>query len=388
LFLLLSFSFALGLAYSQKNFYTDNVAELSRSLIGDENTARIESWYFAAQDRVDRLKYSVFGGSTVPFREDTVAVPIQPDADARWVEMEAAAYVTPVATPVKPAPLVLPQTVQLANDPAPGEGVWSTAGLPHSSPDDVLMAKTFIRPDKARPYSTVGMLLIDKRRVQLHITGGVTDPGGDRGVVGPGIIPDADRATLLAAWNGGFRGPHGGYGMVADGKQYRPLRDGLASIAVMKDGSIRMGEWGRELTWSDDMVAVRQNAVLLVDNCQVSPRTNEGNDTWGYVKVDSSEFITWRSAVGLTRNGDLLVAAGNSLSADSLAHALWAGGACYAMQLDINSPYVLTSLFFQQPDSSLKASRFMDSMPDNPARFLSKQDHDFMYVTLDESNYK
>ena len=30
----------------------------------------------------------------------------------------------------------------------------------------------------------------------------------------------------------------------------------------------------------------------------------------------------------------------------------------------------------------------MDSMPDNPARFLNKQQRDFMYVTLDETNYK
>ena len=109
--------------------------------------------------------------------------------------------------------------------------------------------------------------------------------------------------------------------MIADGKQYRPLRDGLASVAVMKDGIRHHGEWGRDLTWSDDMVAVRQNAIMLVENCKVSHRTNEGNETWGYVEVNSSEFITWRSAIGLTRNGNLMVAAGNSLSADSLAQA-------------------------------------------------------------------
>ena len=33
-------------------------------------------------------------------------------------------------------------------------------------------------------------------------------------------------------------------------------------------------------------------------------------------------------------------------------------------------------------------AKFMESMPDNPARFLSKQAKDFMYVTLDETNYK
>jgi hypothetical protein len=249
------------------------------------------------------------------------------------------------------------------------------------------MAKTFIRPDKARPYASVGVLLLDKRRIRLHLTGGTEDPGGDRGVKGPGVIPGADRPALLAAWNGGFRGPHGGYGMVADGKTYRPLRDGYASVAVLADGSILMGQWGRDLQWRDDMIAVRQNAVLLVDNCQVSGRTKEGNDTWGYVEVNSSEFITWRSAIGITANGDLMVAAGSSLSADSLARAMWAAGACYAMQLDINSPYVLTSLFYAQPDGTVKAGKFMSSMPDNPARFFATQARDFMYVTLDETNF-
>jgi hypothetical protein len=136
------------------------------------------------------------------------------------------------------------------------------------------------------------------------------------------------------------------------------------------------------------MEACRQNAVLLVDRGEVSKRTAEGNDTWGYVQVNSSEFITWRSAIGVTKDGNLLVAAGNSLSAETLAKALWAAGAEYAMQLDINSPYVLTSLFFPQPDGSVKPERFMEAMPDAPGRFLRTQERDFMYLVVDESRYR
>jgi hypothetical protein len=361
------------------------MAELSRALIGDENTARLESWYFAAHDRFDRLRYGIFGGPADPFSDS-------PGTEASSIvgagDDQAAAEVPPVSIALRrPAPLHLPEVKSLRSEPRDGEGVWNTAGLPRSSPDDVLMAKTFLRPDAARPYAVAGVLLVDRRRVRLHITGGVESPGGDRGVRGPGVIPAAERGHLLVAWNGGFRGPHGGYGMYADGRQYRPLRNGFASVVLFKDGSVRMGEWGRDLSWSDDIEAVRQNAVLLVDNCEVSRRTNEGINTWGYVQVNSAEFITWRSAIGLTKDGDLLIAAGNSLSAATLAKALWAAGACYAMQLDINTPYVLTSLFFVQPDGSLKAAKFMDSMVDSPARFLGTQANDFMYLTLDESRY-
>ncbi|MBI5949615.1 MAG: phosphodiester glycosidase family protein [Chloroflexi bacterium] len=376
-----------AVAYPMRSKFTAQGADLSRRVIGDENTARIEGWYFRLQDRVEKTKYSLFGGETDPFADSSVRVDVIPKPEGLsvvyWVGKDASGQPA-IADLFRPPPMKPPETRQLRDDPASGEGVWTTSGLPRSSPTDMLMAKTFIRPDKSRPYATVGVLLIDSRRVRLTMSGGTVDPGGDLGVKGPGNIPSEVQKNLLVAWNGGFKGPHGGFGMVADGKTYRSLRDGLASMAVTKDGQIFMGEWGRTLAWRDDFVAVRQNAVLLVENGEVSKRTAEGNDTWGYVNVNSAEFITWRSAVGLTKDGNLLVAAGTSLSAASLAQALWAAGAWTAMQLDINNPYVLTSLFFAQPDGSLRAERFMDAMPGSASRFLSTQERDFMYVTVED----
>src|SRR5262249_34822748 len=143
--------------------------------------------------------------------------------------------------------------------------------------------------------------------------------------------------------------------------------------------------------WSDDFAAVRQNAVLLVEDGQITRMARDqgtNNNIWGYVAVASQEFITWRSAIGLTENGDLIVAAGNNLSANTLAKGMQAAGAVTAMQLDINTPYVLVSLFFQDPGGKLRANRLMDTMADkNAARFLSKQTQDFMYVVLDETNF-
>ncbi len=388
----LAFVVAMGLAYTQKDKYSDDAADLSRKLIGDENTARVEGWYFAAKDRTDRLKYRVIGGDTNPFDESAAVVQYvdKPMGRTILVDLSRPIDTSGLSIPnlFKPRPMEPPKTIALRDSLEAGEGVWTTAGLPRTSPADMLMAKTFIRPDKTRPYASVGVLLIDARRVRMKVVGGTVDPGGDRGVKGPGIIPPGDQKNLLMAWNGGFKGPHGGFGMVAEGKEYRPLRNGLASIAVLKDGTIKMGEWGRSLSWSEEMLAVRQNAVLLVDNCEVSKRTAEGNDTWGYVEVNSADFITWRSAIGLTKDGNLLVAAGNSLSAATLAQALRAAGACTAMQLDINSPYVLTSLYFPQPDGPAKPEKFMDSMPDSATRFAKAQERDFFYLTVDESRYQ
>jgi len=379
-----------GTAYSQKERISPEVAEMSRRLIGDERTARIEGWFFKVEDRIDKTKYRLFGGATNPFATRQVRVDLvrKPATREVFYFVGDGSDDLPPPDAFVPLPMHPPLTKPLRDTLEAGEGVWTTAGLPLSSPGDPLMMKTFLRPDTSRPYALVGVLLMDHRRIRLHLAGGTEDPGGDVGVRGPGVIPEEHKDETLAAWNGGFRGPHGGFGMVANGLTYRPLRSGLATLCVKDNGTIVMGEYGRDFTWSDGFEACRQNVILLVDKGEVSRRTTEGNDTWGYVEVDSSEFITWRSAVGLTKDGDLLVAAGNSLSAETLAKALWAAGAEYAMQLDINSPYVLTGLYFQQPNGTAKAEKFMDTMPDTAARFLRTQQRDFMYVTLDEAGFR
>jgi hypothetical protein len=386
-----SFILMLGGVYTQKDKISPQVADLSRNVIGDENTAKIESYYFTLQDKMDKVKYRIFGGSTNPFNNDVTVSFVKKPAPRTVVyfpDSAAGRDAVLTADTLGPAPLQLPKTTRILDTPQAGEGEWTTAGLPRTSPSDMLMAKTFIRPDKSRPYALVGVLLIDSRRVRLNMVAGTEDPGGFRGMKGSGLIPADKQSLLVAAWNGGFKGQHGMYGMLVDGREFVSLRDGLASIAVFADGTIKMGEWGKDLARDENMVAVRQNAVLLVDKGEISKRVNEGNDTWGYVNVNSAEFITWRSAVGLTKDGNLLIASGNSLSAEALARALWAAGAYTAMQLDINTPYVLTSTFFPQPDGSLKAERFMDSMADSPSRFLKTQTRDFMYLTLDETRYR
>ncbi len=383
---------ALGAAYSQKEKITPRAADMSRKVIGDERTARIEGWFFRVEDRTNKVKYRLFGGEEDPFAVKEVQVQFVPRPEARevtfFVGKGRTSGQTLTAEALGPLPLTPPKTNLLFSEPQAGEGVWTPQGLPRSTPDDMLMAKTFIRPDKSRPYASVGVLLVDGRRVHLKMVGGTAEPGGDRGVRGPGVIPKEDYKSLLVAFNGGFKGPHGSFGMVANGKEYMKMRNGLATICVSKDGSIKLGEYGRDFSWEENFEACRQNVILLVDKGEVSKRTTEGNDTWGYVNVNSSEFITWRSAVGITKDGNLLIAAGNSLSADSLAKAMYAAGAYMAMQLDINAPYICTGLFYQQPDGNVKAEKFMDTMAPSASNFLGTRERDFFYLTLDESRYK
>lgn len=392
---------AFGASGYWANAHPDKAAELSRSLIGDERTAQLEGVVLKLKDEKDQLSYRFFGGRENPFAESSIAVVTEPSdggltaedvpasqhvrrphADAAHLQSEEIP-----ATP-KPAPMVLPATYLIHSQPAPGEGVWVVDGLPRTTLDDVLMAKTYIRPDTERPYASVGVLLLDHRRIRLHLIGGTSDPGK-----GPGAIPEHDLPGLLVTLNGGFQKDHGSWGLFLDGVTHKPLRNGYATAVVMADGTVKIGEWGEGdlAEQTADMVAVRQNAVLLIEHGEITPAAaNEGsnNEVWGYVNVNSAEFITWRSAIGLTTNGDLIVAAGNSVSAGSLAKALHAAGAYVAMQLDINSPHVSVSLVHHQPDGSMSATFFMDTMSGNPGRYLGVHERDFMYITLDESRYE
>lgn len=149
-------------AYSQKSRYSDDAAELSRSIIGDENTARIEFWYFRLEDGIDRTKYRIFGGEADPFARGGVEVSLispvsrppivyRPMADRPGLSPEQVRGALDGVAWLTPQPLALPEVRQLLDSREEGEGVWTTAGLPRSSSTNMLMAKTFVRPDASRP---------------------------------------------------------------------------------------------------------------------------------------------------------------------------------------------------------------------------------------------
>jgi hypothetical protein len=89
----------------------------------------------------------------------------------------------------------------------------------------------------------------------------------------------------------------------------------------------------------------------------------------------------------MSRDGRFLIyAVGNSLTVESLARALQAGGAYYAMQLDINGFY--TRFVTYQPSNNAKSSypvvaeKLLTAMTAPATQFLRPYDRDFFYVTL------
>jgi hypothetical protein len=225
------------------------------------------------------------------------------------------------------------------------------------------------------------MLQFDTRFMHLHMVAGTIQPGGPRGVDGPGIIPVADQQALLAAFNGGFKFADGQYGMMANGVIYVPPQPGAATIAATKEGQILLGAWGSDpqlTTNNPDLVAWRQNAALLIDHGVINPLTHDGA-AWGGTILNST--YTWRSGLGITADGSLIYAAGNSLSARTLGVALQAAGAVMAMQTDINPFWVRAFLYTHNQQQQLIATKLNPSMQGTGNEYLLGTTRDFFYLT-------
>jgi len=170
------------------------------------------------------------------------------------------------AGPTPPAGPTLPATITTPAQPSlPGEGQWKVTATVHGSP---AMAQTFLRPDATHTSYTAAATWFDPHLVRAQLHPGAAQPGGTGWTV-PSFIPPSDRAGLLAAFNSGFKlaDAHGGF--YEGGRYAKPLVAGAASMVFYTDGTMTVGQWGRGVTMSPKVAAVRQNLTLLVDHAQV-----------------------------------------------------------------------------------------------------------------------
>ena len=339
------------------------IADGMRAVLGPTLTAQVESWFLGISDQAHQVQYQLSGQH------------VQPPWTTSHTRITNSG-------PQKIMPLV--PLKPFITPALPGEGVWVTDGLPAPiSGLPTLVAKTFIRPDPARPYAVVTLLQFDMRFLALHMIAGTREPGGPRGVNGPGQIPAADTQgnLLLAAFNGGFKYADGQYGMYANGVTYVPPQNGAATIAVTKGGQLIMGAWGKDPrlnSGNSDLTAWRQNASPLIDHSIVNSLANDGS-AWGGTILNRTH--TWRSGLGLTSYGSLIYAAGPSLSALTLGEALRAAGAITAMQTDINPFWVRAFLYDRSASGGLQITRLNPGMSGSGFEYLYGNDRDFFYLT-------
>ncbi len=246
---------------------------------------------------------------------------------------------------VRPTPPVAPRgapggvptnLVPFATPPLPDEGVWQPTGkLVRGSP---AVYVTYLRPDPVHTSLVTAAMWMNMSRLRGALFNGLYVPGPGPWQHGPKVEP-RDYASLVAAFNGGFKldASRGGY--YTEGRTVRPLVDGRATLLIRTDGTVAVGMWGRDFHMGPDIASARQNLDLLVDNGQ--PASGLGvNDTLRLGATVGNRLYVWRSGACTDRTGNLVYFAGSGLTVASLANIEVAAHCVRGMELDINTDWV------------------------------------------------
>ena len=376
-------------AISEKPELGARIADILRRTIGNEPVAYLETTMFAVQDNVRQLEYQVAGKKAAsPW--SLTPIPTQ------VIEMTPT---LPAATPNPSQPL--PTSTPKPNMnligvswPPPNitnrmgvlddEGIWTP--YLYDSHGRVVAYRTFLQPDRQRPYAMTAIVVFNLNVTRLGFMIGTHEPYSTAKLQRSGVIPAQDRqpGVLLATFNGGFQAQHGQFGAMYEGNVVLPGREGMGTLLLYKDGRLRIAPWDAKFNDMTEIQSWRQNGPMLVQNNEINPDTstsdkNKSIEFWG-ATVDGNT-VTWRSGIGLSANKKFLYyVAGPGLTVPTLANALKTIGAVDAMQLDIN-PYWVHFVSVRHLKDQLKADPLLPEMHDNPDRYFYNYSRDYFYVT-------
>src|SRR5579863_6827000 len=298
----------------------------------------------------------------------------------------AGSFGTGALTKTYTAKLVLappPDMVSPARHPLPGEGVWHVAarttanGIPTTY-------EAFVRPDAVHTSYVVGVVWMDTNLLTALLYSGSQIPGG-----GPfwhsAPISAIRSKTLVSAFNAGFLMQNADGGYFTDGKTYKKLRNGAASVVIFKNGRMVVAKWGRDVLMTNQIASVRQNLDLIVDNSkEIHGLRNPKSTKWGTVVGPNNDV--WRSGLGITKSGALVYVGGPGMSLSDLANVMVRAGVEVGMELDYGLDWVQLSTFTGVPGTAINAANgqsLLPSMPGTPGRyFASYWAHDFFTVSL------
>jgi hypothetical protein len=231
----------------------------------------------------------------------------------------------------------------LAGKPLAGEGQWRVLETIKGQP---AILSTFLRQSVTYSSYVSAIVSLNQRLVRFYLHPGAEDPGGSNW--GPNTepwIPPAKRTALVATFNSGFKLDASRGGFYLNGKYHGSLQAGAASVVYYKDGTVKIGQWGRDVQMTSQVTGVRQNLKLIVDGGQVPSAVDSNVETnWGLTL--GGKYYVWRSGVGMTRDGRIIFVYGPALTVRQLATLLQHAGAVEGMQLDIN-PFWTSFEYYQ-----------------------------------------
>jgi hypothetical protein len=241
------------------------------------------------------------------------------------------------------SPIIPATLTSLAGPPLPGEGQWRVLETVNGVP---AIYSTFLRQSATYSSYVSAIVSMDPRLVTFALHPGSEDPGG--GNWGPNSdpwIPPGQRTGLLATFNGGFKLDASQGGFYLNGQYHGPLVDGAASVVYYKNGTVKIGAWGRDVRMTNQVAGVRQNLKLIVDHGQIPATVDTDVEThWGFTL--GGAYYVWRSGIGITSDGRVIFVYGPALNVRQLATLLQHAGAVEGMQLDIN-PFWTSYEYYQ-----------------------------------------
>ena len=363
----LGWSYVRALTVPGGGSLTARSVDWVRQIGGSRIVAWIENWYY---------------GHTAPAAGGAPTGELSspgPGVDPLSVDPFSASQ--PLSPLGRPAPVA-----SIASPALPAEGQWQPIGRTVNGA--TAMYAAFLRPDTVHTSLTAGLVWMDPRVIDLRLVAGSQQPGGS-GWADQAPLPSAEQSRLLATFNGGFRLADGRGGYYQAGRTGRPLLDSAASLVINNDGSASVDKWGRDVTMTARVYAVRQNLSLIIDGGLITPEVyHDSQRSWG--ATIRNEVLVWRSGIGVTRNGALVYAAGPGLSVQSLADVLRHAGAVRAMELDINSSWV-SFVSFKPPAGSLpdvhSGSKLLTGMSGDAGRYLGASTRDFFAVLAKSGSF-
>jgi len=265
--------------------------------------------------------------------------------------------------------------VPLIHPALPGEGVWKKAAANAGPRPPVLL--TSFRSDPEYPQFVAGVAWIDSSRTTLAYVPGLAEPPPPLAHRGPAEVPQGMRRRVVATFNGGFPLETSNAGLIYRGKVVEAMVNGIATVVEYRDGRIDIVKWESGAGAPADVWFAKQNLPPIIDGGKLNPNLGDGPE-WG--ETVNNAVRVWRSGIGIDAHGNLLYAAANYQTVESLAKVLQRAGAVRALELDINEDW--TSFISYRHPGAGSPSNLLPEMYRPPERYLTPDERDFFAVYL------
>lgn len=323
---------ALWIAIQRVAWVGPTLADAGRAILGPDAIARLEDWAYAAQDRWNGLVHR----GDAPVAYWAVPPPDPVPSPAPSGSAEAHEHAPPAFHPADVGPVY-------TSFFAPGDGTWVPMRDARRPDEPPALFKTLLHPDKNRSWSAVSIVALDLAHVEVHLVAGKQEPEsverGSEDFARTGVVPPSDLATLLAAWNGGFKTIHGHHGVMIDGTVFVAPRPDSCTISALASGALTIGTWSRLAPEAASMRWYRQAPACMVEGGKLHPGLAKSDTTYWGSTLDGGTVIR-RSAIGLDASRrTLFVGIGDNTTAGAIARAMQHAGASDVAQLDVNWSY-------------------------------------------------